>query len=259
MANALGLGPSILRQGLLRGLIGPGAPHESFPDDELAEALLDATSSVEQDLSTRFRVTTFRSHPGPGPAPAPRGADDVEAPYPWPSPLPGEGFIRLQTRVRPVIEVLGMQIVLPGAVGGRVEIPSSWFRLDSLAGEVVLMPSLGGPALAFGLPLAFPALFASRLPQSLLLTYRAGLGAAGLARWPKLRRLVLLRAALQILPALAPLANPGFLTSLSADGLSQSRASGYAFKDLEERLSGEADALKGTFLDLWDGPALGML
>lgn len=262
MANALGLGPSLLRQGLLRGLLSPGASMENFPDTELETALLEATASVEQELSTRFRVTTFRGHLGPGPAPAiPKGeVGEMEGPYPWPSPCPGEGFLRFQVRVRPLIEVIGARVVLPGGGASRVELPTSWFRFDGQVGELILAPALGAaPLMAVGLPIAFPTLFSGRLPQSLLLTYRGGLGTAGIQRWPKLRRLVLLRAALQVLPALALEMNPGLLTSMSADGLSQSRSSGYALKELDDRLSSEAEALKASILDLWEGAALGVL
>jgi hypothetical protein len=262
MANALGLDPSILREGILRGLLSAGAPHASFPDAELDIALSDAVRSVQQDLSTRFKVTTFRGHLGPEPLPPldPDGTEEVEGPYTWPSPLPGEGLLHLQTRVRPVVEVLGASLQLPGVVAGSVELPPSWFRVDGMAGELILTPTLGtAPLMAAGLPMTFPTLFPGRLPMSLLLTYRAGLGVSGLARWPRLRRLVLFRAAIQVLPALALELNPGLLTSMSADGLSQSRTSSYVFKDLEARLSEEAEALRTSFLDLWDGPALGVM
>ncbi|MBI3131474.1 MAG: hypothetical protein HYZ13_09125 [Acidobacteria bacterium] len=228
----------------------------------MESALTEATASVEQELSTRFRVTRFRGHLGPGPVPAlPKGeVAEWEGPYPWPSPLPGEGFLRLPTRVRPVVEVLGAQVVLPGGGTGRVELPATWFRFEAWAGEILLAPALGAaPLMAVGLPMTFPTLFAGRLPQSVLLAYRAGLGTTGIQRWPKLRRLVLLRAALRLLPALALEMNPGLLTSLSADGLSQARTSGYALKELDERLAIEVEELKASLLDLWEGPSLGVL
>jgi hypothetical protein len=87
-----------------------------------------------------------------------------------------------------------------------------------------------------------------------LLHYKAGLGADGIKRIPRIKRLVELRSAIRLLPSLSLIVNPTGVTSQSGDGLSESRASGFVFKDLEDRLQHEADEHLNAILDRWDGP-----
>jgi hypothetical protein len=83
--------------------------------------------------------------------------------------------------------------------------------------------------------------------------YRAGMDEQDWNRFPQINRLVALRAAIACLPTLALRINPTQVTSKSADGLSISRGSGYVFKDFEERLEKEAEAVQTQILDAWEG------
>jgi len=70
-----------------------------------------------------------------------------------------------------------------------------------------------------------------------------------------INHLIGLRAAISYLPILSMRVNPSGATSVSADGLSISRSSGYAFHDLEDRLKAEADDMQNQVLDAWEGPS----
>jgi hypothetical protein len=59
-----------------------------------------------------------------------------------------------------------------------------------------------------------------------------------------------------LMPTLSLWVNPGQFSSESADGLSQSRSSAYVFRDMEERLGKEAEALLNRILDVWEGPSV---
>lgn len=254
-----GVTPASLRAGLLQGLIGPGATFASLLDGVLLDAIVEAESQVEHELSTRFDVTEFRGFMGPGASPAVDGVE-FEGPYAWPGAQPGDRFPVWQTRIRPVIELKAVTVSFPGGLTSPVDLGLGWFRVDHLLGEVTLAPQGSAAPLYFqGLAAPFVGMGGHQIPSSVLLNYTAGLGPAGLKRYPKVNRLVGILASVQLLPQLSLLANPDILTSISADGLSQSRASGYVYKDLEDRLIREAEEVKSQILALWEGPSLSVL
>ncbi len=259
MSDASGITAATLRAGLLSGLIGPGARFESISNGDLDGAILEAEAWVEQELSTRLQIKEFQSGMGVGPWDA--AADpEQEGPYVWPGSIPSDGFPRLRSKVRPLVELKGVTLSFPGGIQSPVAMPLSWFRVDHIPGEVLIAPSpMGAPFMFTGMAGPVIGLTGRQLPDAVLLNYTAGLGPAGLAKWPQVGRLVALRASIQVLPQLSLLANPEILTSLSADGLSQSRASGFVYKDLEDRLQAEADMVRDHLLGLWDGPDLMVL
>ena len=255
MSDSSGVTVPYLAKGLLRGLIGPGAPFASVDPDALDELITQAEKDVERELSTRLVVTSFQGYMGTGPAPAVDDVTENEGPYDWPPASPGDLFPRFKVRVRPAVQLTSFTIILPGGIQTEITLPLDWFRMDQLQGELMVSPSLtSAPMQAAGLmgPLML-GLADRQIPKSVLIGYQAGLGPDGLARYPKVKRLIALRAAILILPELSMLENPLGLTSQSADGLSESRGSGFVFKDMEERLQGEADKCKEALLDLWDG------
>ena len=258
MSAASGVTVQYLAQGLMRGLLGPGAPFHGLaadPEGLLDEKITQAEADVENELSTRLVVTSFTGNMAPEAFPAPVAGTEIEGPYDWPPANPGDWFPRLRTRVRPVQALTGLEIILPGGIQTQMTLPLDWFRMDHLQGELMVSPSLtSAPLQAAGLmgPLML-GLADRQIPKAVIMSYTAGMGPAEWARYPKVRRLVALRAAILILPDLSIMDNPLGLTSQSADGLSESRSSGYEFKDIEERLQGEADKCKDAILDLWDG------
>lgn len=268
----LSITTATIRGGTLAALIGTGAKYAAFMSDtEIQEAIDEAISDVQLALSTRFDVTTFKPWFGPGPRP-----DDVDAvgptpgpaaeaieyepPYDWPARNPGDGWPRVLTRIRPVVEIMDSVVVFPGGSVNSAPLPSSWFRYD-FWGEVMIAPNnWSAPFFATGFQQVFLGQFQGRIPQSLGLNYRAGLTASDLkTRFNGISRLVQLRAEMRLMPKLALKMNPSLLTSQSADGLSQSRSSGYPFKDLEDRVKAEADGLEETFKRRLDGPELVVL
>lgn len=256
---ASGVTPANLRSGLLSGLIGPGGAFMSLSDDVLADAIAESESEVELGLSTRFDITEFRGHMDPGAPPLVDGVE-FEGPYVWPGAQPGDRFPVWQTRVRPLAELKAVTVSFPGSFVAPVSLGLDWFRVDHLLGELTLAPRGSAAPLYFqGLAAPFIGMGGHQVPDSVLLTYTAGLGPAGLKKYPKINRLVGILAACQVLPQLSLLANPEVLTSVSADGLSQSRASGFIFKDFEERLRQEADEVRNQILSLWEGPSFGVL
>lgn len=247
-----------LKADLLYGLLSRLPLLSAWPglDGALDRAIKQAESFVAQELGTRWDVTQFRSYMGAADPGAPVSGEEFEAPYDWPGYTPGDGYPRIRTRVRPLVAVTGLNLNLPGSIVAPYSIPLSWCRVDRSTHEIMIAPSAG--TVPFGLAQArwWTGL---RIPEAALLEYTAGLGEAGLATYPQLARLASLHAALFFLPSAAIILNPSTLSSESADGLSQSRSNGYVFKDLEDRLRTEADALMLSFRHLWDGPGLTVL
>lgn len=246
---------------ILPTLIGSGARYCGLFDPLLLQSFVDeAVAEVQQRLSTRFTPTRFTGWLGPGPRPVPATPapgdepSEVEPPYQWPNISPSAGFLTWRLRVRPVIELVGGSLRLPGSFNPGVQLQPDWFRVNSGTSEITLMPSYGAAALVMpNLPFGLFNWMQQRIPEAVLFDYRAGMQDDDWIRYPQVNRLVGLRAGVRLLPALSMRVNPTGLTSQSADGLSQSRSSGYAFKDLEERLKSEADEIQSQILDAWDG------
>lgn len=156
--------------------------------------------------------------------------------------------------MRPVLTVESISLRTPGSLMAPFQVPDDWIQVDRVAQEILICPTSGAAVLGslIGGGLGF-GMFGSRSPNSVLITYTAGLGPAGLAKWPQIRRILELRTVISLLGQVSLFINPSALSNVSADGLSQSRSSGYAFKDMEDRLSAEADALQTTLLNRWDG------
>jgi hypothetical protein len=255
-----------VRTRVLPTLLGPGAPYATkIPLGEIQDAVERAKWSVQQRLSTRFTATEVKGWMGPGrrpesdlTPPEPIGdwvPTEYEDPYSWPSMVPGDGFLRFKPRLRPILEFHGGQLLLPGTSEAPVELLASWFRVET-NGELVLMPSYGASALILpNLPFGIFNFLNQRIPHGVLLNYRAGMTETDWIKNPTITRLIGLYAGIETLPVLSFHINPGAVTSHSADGLSESFASGYIFKDVEERLKTEAEALEMKILDGWDGPS----
>lgn len=243
-----------LRDGFLRALISSyPVLADSSLDAQLVDGIEETEAMVARELGTRFGVVHFRPNRGAGePAALPAG-EEYEYPMQWPGRIPGDGFPRLRPRVRPIVEVVDLTLELPGALIKKYTIPTDWLRVDRQSNEILVAPTGGTAmyALAYG-----QGMMNWRLPATAQLEYRAGLDEAGMSRWPQIRRLVAVRAMLILMPTLSLWINPGMLSSESADGLSQSRGSGYVFKDMEDRLGKEAETLLNRILDVWEGPSV---
>lgn len=256
-----------IRGRVLPTLIGPGARYAGVLDpQDIQDTVVQVAREVEQQLSTRFSVTEFRSWMGPGarpenvPAVPPSeggpGAMAIEFidPVPWPSQSPGPGYLTFLFPFRPLYEIVKGTLQLPGTATPGLQLQPDWFRVDAHKGEATFMPKYGSSAMvAAQLPFGLWQLVSQRLPDSLLWTFRAGLTESDWTRFPQINRLVGLRVACKLLPTISNKINPSGATSSSADGLSVTRKSGYVFADLEERLTKEADALLTVVLDAWDG------
>jgi hypothetical protein len=253
-----------VRSTVLAPLIGAGARYAAVIDDtSLAAFVEEASAAVQQRLSTRFAPTEFTGWDGAGPRPAGTPATvgppateavEIEGPYLWPSLSPSSGFLEFRVRIRPLLELKGGTLRLPGAPAPGVDLHPEWFRIDPYFGTLTLMPNFGGASLVMpNLPFGLFNWMRQRIPDGVIFNYRAGMTEDDWRLYPQIRRLVALRAAVITLPALAQRINPTQVTSKSADGLSISRASGYVFKDLEERLSKEADEIQTQVLDAWEG------
>ena len=258
---------SYLRSRILPGLIGLSGRYANFADpDSLDAAVAEGIREVEQRLSTRVEITHFKGWLGPGAmpenvpsAPATESTPAVEAveyepSYSWTSMSPSDGFLHWRLNIRPLQEVLGGSFRIPGSFAPGIEIKPDWMRPDPYTSEIVLMPQYGSAALVLpNLPFGLFNWMQQRINHAILWEYRAGMSASNWSRFPQMNRLIALRAAIKYLPALSLKINPTGLTSQSADGLSQSRSSGYVFKDLEERLAKEADDIQSQILDAWEG------
>lgn len=257
----LSVDATYIRTNILPGLIGTGAPfNAAVTDPMLADSITNATAVLEQRLSTRFTLTEFRGFFGP----AARPDDDptqvppleYEDPYMWPSMSPGDGYLRWMPRIRPLVQVLSGTLYLPGVAVAPVPLQADWIRCEyrKPGGEIVLMPLFGSTPFALPqLPFGFLNLAQSRLPDSVLWDYTAGMRPGDFARFPQINRLLGLVAGMMVLPGLGMKINPTGLSSQSADGLSVSRGNAYPFKDLEDRLKAEAQELQDQILNAWDG------
>jgi hypothetical protein len=239
----------------------------------LDQKVKQAVREVEQRLSTRVQITHVQGWLGPGPKPpnvpgqpATDSSPAVEpqeweGSYPWTSITPSDGFLTWRMNLRPLQQVLSGFFMIPGSFAPGIKIEASWIRPDPTSGECTLMPQYGSAALVLpNLPFGLFNWMQQRINHSMLWEYRAGMSESDWDRFPQINTLIGLRAAIKYLPILSAKINPSGVTSQSADGLSQSRSSGYVFKDLEERLKGEADEIQTEVLDAWDGPsALGVL
>lgn len=261
--------PTSLRASLLKGLqvmagLSTDAQNTALADflaDDLQlQAQIDAAQAeVEQVLSTRFAPTRMRGWFGPGAAPTPAAGEEWESCYDYPGRFPGDGFQKWETRVRPIKSVNGGSLLLPGVTMEVADLPTEWFRFQSFA-EIQMAPALfGAPFVSSGAIQSLLGFARGRIPQAVILDYIAGCDDLDLARWPQLNRLVELKAVVRLLPALAGMLNPENFTSVSADGISQSRGSGYVFADWEKRLTDEIDAKVQEMIRLWDGPGLTVL
>jgi hypothetical protein len=257
--------PDYIRNRMLPHLIGKNGKYASaIPNELIEDHLADTITEVEQRLSTRFKITTFKGWMGPGPLPDPPAPDplhpeveaiEYEGPYLWPSISPGPGYPSFRVNIRPVIELVAAKLILPGANQPGADLNRDWFRVDSM-GEMVLMPSYGaGAFMTPQLPFGLFNWYNQRIPEALLFEYRAGMNEYHWRRFPQISHLVGIRTAIQLLPALSQRINPTGLTSESGDGLSISRKSGYVFADLEERMKKEGDETLSQILDKWDGTA----
>jgi hypothetical protein len=252
---------------ILPTLIGVGARYANvISPDEITLRVQEERHLAEQRLSTRFELTEFRGWMGPGarpedvpPVPATNTTPAVEGieyegPYQWPSLAPGAGYLEWRLNYRPVIEIIKGTLVLPGTTQPGIDILSEWLRTDSGPGEGTLMPRYGMAALVLpNLPFGLFQFMKTRIPKSMLWNYRAGMGAKEWRLYPQINRLVALKVAIGLLPTLSLRINPSGALSTSADGLSVSRKSGYAFSDIEERLKKEAEMIEQQTLDAWDG------
>jgi hypothetical protein len=254
-----------VRDTVLAPLIGRGARYEGVLSSTVVEEFVaEAKLATEQRLSTRFVPTDFSGWDGQGSRPGPTAGDatavppilpaEVEPAYMWPAISPGLGFLSFRLRMRPVLEFYGGYLRLPGAPAPGVDLLPRWFRVESYTAEITLMPDFGGASLVMpNLPFGLFNWMKQRIPDGVLMKYRAGMDEQDWNRFPQINRLVALRAAIACLPTLALRINPTQVTSKSADGLSISRGSGYVFKDFEERLEKEADAVQTQILDAWEG------
>lgn len=255
-----GVDVTYLKAGYLSALLSRVASLALFPDPQIQDAIDEAEASVQRDFGTRFNVTHFHPDRSAGvqadfPVNNPVTFDEYEAPYDWPGKLPGDGYSRIKTRVRPIVEVMNVTLQFPGAIMGVFSIPLEWIRVDRATHELLVAPSAGsaGYATIFGLGMT-----KYRTPMSVNIEYRAGLGATGLAKWPLFKRLVALRSVLFLLPIFAAWVNPTGKTSEGADGLSQSRGA-YAFKEYGDALMKEAEDVEIKISAQWDGPQLDIL
>lgn len=243
-----------LRDGFLRGLIlaYPALADPSL-DVQMVDAIAETEAMVARELGTRFGVVHFRpTRDALALAVLPAG-EEYEFPMQWSGRIPGDGFPRLRPRVRPIVEIIDLTLDVPGSLVKSYTLPLNWLRVDRQTHEIVVAPSAGTApyALVQGL-----GLLNYRLPATAKLDYRAGLDDAALAQWPQIKRLVAVKSMILLMPTMSLWVNPGMLTSESADGLSQSRGSGYMFKDMEDRLGKEAETLLNRILDTWEGPSV---
>ena len=249
-----GVTPQTLRDGFLRGMLAaiPALADPSL-DPQLADAIAFAESMVAKELGTRFGVTHFIPMRDAGAQSPPGAGNEYEYPMTWPGRIPGDGFPRFKPRVRPIVDIVGLTLDLPGALIAQFTVPVEWLRVDRQTNEVIVAPTGGTAAYA----LAYGQGFMNwRLPATLKLEYHAGLDEVAMQSWPQIKRLVALRAMLELMPTMSMWVNPGQFSSENADGLTQSRGSGYVFKDTEERLGKEAETLLNRILDVWEGPSM---
>lgn len=253
------MSPTQLRNGILAGLLARVPALSSVLDESLSSALAVAERETEVELGTRMAITTLRPWTGAAAPPVVSG-EETEGTYPWPGIIPGDGFIRIRPRIRPIVSVEAMLLKVPGSLITSLTVPLEWLNIDRRGQEITIAPTSGTSILgSFMGGVGGNALLPGRIPHTVFLTYHAGLGVEGLRTWPQVRRLVELKTALYLLAEWSISINPTGISNMSADGLSQSRSSGYVFKDLEERLRNEANSLRDQIIGVWDGPFLAVL
>jgi hypothetical protein len=255
MANPVTL--DSLRASLLAGFIQLPELATVIADDTVLQDAIDrAVQSVERELSTRFTVTTMHGWFGPGAKPAAGTNEEYEPSYDYPGRFPGDGYQRFVTRVRPIKEVMGGTIRLPGVTMQQAPLPVEWFRFQEF-GEIMMTPALfGAPFVSSGALQSLMGFSRGRIPQAVLLDYVAGLDDADIARWPQLKRMVELRAVSILLPTFSTIMNPEAIANESADGLSQSRSSNFVYDDLHKHYEAEIKKEADSIRALWDGPDL---
>ena len=249
--------PSTLRSTLLSGFATLPEMADLLSDDEAIQREIDAAAAwVERTLSTRFSVKRMRGWFGPGARPAPAEGEEYESNYDYPGRFPGDGYQRFLTRVRPVKEVLGGQIKLPGVTFAVADLPAEWFRFQEY-GEILMAPAMfGAPFVSSAALQSLVGFSRGRLPQAVILDYKAGLDDDDLARWPQFTRLVELKTLDLLLVTFSSIMNPDAIANESADGLSQSRSSGFVYKDLHDHLEAEIKKEADSIHSLWDGPEM---
>ena len=221
----------------------------------IADAIAEGQLQVSRVLGTRFAPTTFTPQFDPYADPAldqTNGPAEYEPYYQWPGSLPGDGFPRIKPRIRPLQSVVSLILTVPGTLVSQFTFDQSWLRCDRKSNEIVIAPA-GGNAV-YALAYAMGGL-GWRTPQSCALTYVAGLEPTN-PDWPKINRLTAMRATLALFPMISSMMNPTAISSQSADGISQSRKSGFIFSDLAEKLEKDCEALTNELLAAWDGPGL---
>lgn len=242
-----------LRSGILRTLLARIPMLEGIKDAEIDTAITIASRMVEEELGCRANVTEIRPWSDAS-APDLVEGEETEAPYPWPGTVPGDGFIRIRPRIRPIISVQSLTLKVPGSLIAAYNVPLSWLQVDRRYQEIIIAPTsgtsilgslLGGMGLGGGL-------MPNRMPNVVHLTYKAGLGEAGLKTWPQVKRLAEMRAVLYLLDEWALVVNPTSISSQSADGVSQSRSSGFIWKDVAEKLKADADETRDRILSIWN-------
>lgn len=249
--------PDRLRESLLAGFAQMPELKSILQDDAILQRQIDiARAWVERHLSTRFDVVRMRGWFGPGAKPTAGPGEEYESAYDYPGRYPGDGYQRFVTRVRPLKQFLGGQIKLPGVTFAVADLPVEWFRFQEF-GELMMAPAMfGAPFVSSAALQSLVGFSRGRLPQAVVLDYKAGLDDEDLKRWPQLDRLVELKAAQLLLPTFSSIMNPEGIASESADGLSQSRSSNFVYKDLNEHIESEIKKETTSVLSLWDGPEM---
>jgi hypothetical protein len=253
---ALSVTPAYLLSTYLGGLV-PRLPKLAEPATApfIADAIAEAKLTVMRALGTRFAVTKFIPQIDPDLDPDPdqsNGPAEYEPYYQWPGVLPGDGFPRIKTRIRPLQQVFSLSLHVPGTIITQFTFDNSWLRCDRKSNEIVIAPT--GTNAVYALAYAQGGL-GWRTPQSAALTYSAGLD-DNHQDWPKVNRLIAMRATLALMPMLSGWLNPTAISSQSADGLSQTRKSGFVFADLAEKLEKDSETLTIELLAAWDGPGV---
>jgi len=248
--------PDTLRATMLAGFANMPELAGIISDDQILDRQINAAVAwVERSLSTRFTVTRMRGWFGPGAKPTAGAGEEYESCYDYPGRYPGDGYQRFVTRVRPIKEFLGGQIKLPGVTFAVADLPVEWFRFQEF-GELMMAPAMfGAPFVSSAALQSLVGFSRGRLPQAVLLDYRAGLDDEDLQRWPQLDRLVELKATDLLLPAFSNAMNPEAIANESADGLSQSRSSNFVYKDLHDHFESEMTKEVNTLRAMWEGPS----
>ena len=254
---ATNITPERLQATLLKGFGSLPEMSDLIADTDILQREIDAARAwVERDMSTRFSVTRMRGWFGPGLKPTAAEGEEYESAYDYPGRYPGDGYQRFVTRVRPIKQFLGGQIKLPGVTFAVADLPVDWFRFQEF-GELMMAPAMfGAPFVSSAALQSLVGFSRGRLPQAVILDYKAGLDDDDLKRFPQLDRMVELKAMDRMLVTLSTIMNPEAIANESADGLSQSRSSNFVYKDLAERLEAELKKERDSLCAVWDGPDL---